>query len=104
MAADRPQARGDRALPRAAQEAGIGGVVCHALYLVNLAAPDDAIYEKSIATMRATVDAALRDRRGRRSIFHVGSHLGAGFETGLERGVCGARRRSSSAARATPGC
>ena len=30
-------------------EAGIGGVVCHALYLCNLAAPDDEIYEKSIA-------------------------------------------------------
>jgi len=33
-------------------EAGIGGVLCHALYLCNLAAPDEAIYEKSIATMR----------------------------------------------------
>ena len=39
-------------------EAGIGGVVCHALYLCNLAAPDDEIYEKSIQTMRSTVDAA----------------------------------------------
>ena len=33
----------------------------------------------------ATVDAATRDRGRRRSIFHVGSHLGAGFEAGLER-------------------
>ena len=33
-------------------EAGIGGVVCHALYLCNLGATDDAIYEKSIATIR----------------------------------------------------
>src|SRR5262249_47759931 len=30
-------------------EAGIGGVLCHALYLCNLAAPDDAVYEKSVA-------------------------------------------------------
>ena len=30
-------------------EAGLEGVVCHALYLCNLAAPDDGIYEKSVA-------------------------------------------------------
>src|SRR5271170_249260 len=40
-------------------EAGIGGVVCHALYLCNLAAPDDVIYEKSIVALGATVDAAV---------------------------------------------
>jgi deoxyribonuclease IV len=65
-------------------EAGIGGVVCHALYLVNLAAPDDAIYEKSIRAMRSTVDAASAIGADA-VIFHVGSHLGAGFEVGLER-------------------
>jgi deoxyribonuclease-4 len=65
-------------------EAGIGGVVCHALYLVNLAAPDDAIYEKSIRAMCSTVDAASAIGADA-VIFHVGSHLGAGFEVGLER-------------------
>jgi deoxyribonuclease-4 len=65
-------------------EHGIGGVVCHALYLVNLAAPDDVIYEKSIATMRTTVDVACAIEADG-VIFHVGSHLGAGFEAGLER-------------------
>ena len=65
-------------------EHGIGGVVCHALYLVNLAAPDDAIYEKAIATMRTTVDVACAIEADG-VIFHVGSHLGAGFEAGLER-------------------
>ena len=30
----------------------MGGVLCHALYLCNFAAPDDAIYEKSIAALR----------------------------------------------------
>jgi deoxyribonuclease-4 len=65
-------------------EAGIGGVVVHALYLCNLAAPDDVIYEKSIRTMQTTVDAACAiDADG--VIFHVGSHLGAGFEAGLDR-------------------
>ena len=40
-------------------EAGIGGVVCHALYLCNLAAPDREIYEKSVTAMCATVDTAV---------------------------------------------
>jgi deoxyribonuclease-4 len=65
-------------------EHGIGGVVCHALYLCNLAAPDDEIYRKSIETMRNTVDAACAIEADG-VIFHVGSHLGAGFEAGLER-------------------
>ncbi len=68
------------------REAGIGGVVCHALYLCNLAAPDDAIYEKSIATLRATIDTASAIGADA-VIFHVGSHLGAGFESGVERTV-----------------
>jgi deoxyribonuclease IV len=66
------------------REAGVGGVVCHALYLCNLAAPDDEIYEKSVQTMRATVDAACAIEADG-VIFHVGSHLGAGFEAGLDR-------------------
>lgn len=65
-------------------EAGIGGIVCHALYLCNLAAPDDEIYAKSIQTMRNTMDAASAIEADS-VIFHVGSHLGAGFDAGLER-------------------
>lgn len=67
------------------KEAGIPALV-HALYLVNLAAPDDAIYSKSVDTMRSTVDAACAIEADA-VIFHPGSHLGAGFETGLERMV-----------------
>jgi deoxyribonuclease-4 len=66
------------------REAGIGGVVCHALYLVNLATTNDEVYDKSVATMRATVDAACAIEADG-VIFHVGSHLGAGFEAGLDR-------------------
>ena len=66
------------------EEAGIGSVVCHALYLVNLASPDPVIYEKSITAMRASLEAA--DAIGAEGvIFHVGSHLGAGFDVGLEQ-------------------
>ena len=67
------------------EEAGIPALV-HALYLVNLAAPDDAIYSKSVDTMRATVDAGCAIEADA-VVFHLGSHLGAGFETGLERVV-----------------
>jgi deoxyribonuclease-4 len=65
-------------------EQGIGGVVCHALYLCNLAAPNEEVYEKSIATMRSTVDVACAIGADG-VIFHVGSHLGAGLDAGLER-------------------
>ena len=67
-------------------EAGLTGVVCHALYLVNLAAPDDAVYEKSVAAMCATMTTA-KAIEADAVIFHVGSHLGAGFDAGLARVV-----------------
>ena len=67
------------------ETAGLPALV-HALYLVNLAAPDDVIYSKSVETMCATVDAACAIDADA-VIFHLGSHLGAGFETGLERVV-----------------
>jgi deoxyribonuclease-4 len=64
--------------------AGIGGVLCHALYLCNLAAPDDAIYEKSVAALRNTTEVACGIGADG-VVFHVGSHLGSGLEIGLER-------------------
>jgi deoxyribonuclease IV len=68
------------------EQAEIRAVFCHALYLCNLAAPDDTIYEKSVATLSSTVDVACAiGAEG--VVFHVGSHLGAGFEQGSERVV-----------------
>jgi deoxyribonuclease IV len=67
------------------QETGLP-VLVHALYLVNLAAPDEAVYGKSVETMQSTVDAACAIDADA-VVFHVGSHLGAGFEAGLERVV-----------------
>jgi deoxyribonuclease-4 len=72
-------------------EAGIGGVVCHALYLGNLATPDDEVYEKSIATIRATLDAGTAIGADA-VVFHVGSHLGAGFAAGRVRVVAALER------------
>jgi deoxyribonuclease-4 len=72
-------------------EAGIGGVLCHALYLVNLASPKDDLYEKSVSTLEATMDIACSIEADG-VVFHVGSHLGAGFEAGLDRAVPALRR------------
>jgi deoxyribonuclease IV len=65
-------------------EAEIDGVFCHALYLCNFAAPDDEVYRKSVAALRNTMEVACAIEADG-VVFHVGSHLGAGFDTGLER-------------------
>jgi deoxyribonuclease IV len=66
------------------RELGIGAVLVHALYLVNLASPNDDLYSKSTSTLRSTVDTACTIEADA-VVFHVGSHQGAGFEAGLER-------------------
>jgi len=68
------------------EDTGVGSVVCHALYLVNLASSNPELHAKSVAAMRATLRAASAvGAEG--VIFHVGSHLGAGLAAGLERAV-----------------
>jgi deoxyribonuclease-4 len=68
------------------EELGIGAVSIHALYLLNLASPKDDFYERSVDVLRKTVDTACAI--GAESVvFHVGSHLGSGFEAGVERVV-----------------
>src|SRR6059058_6103317 len=68
------------------EELGIQAVTVHALYLLNLASPKDDFYEKSVTTLRSTMDAACAIEADA-VVFHVGSHLGSGFEAGLERMV-----------------
>ena len=85
----RPTAHSDEALARFREcraETGIDAVVCHALYLVNLASPDRTIRSKSVAAMRATLETASAIESDG-VIFHVGSHLGSGFANGLKRVV-----------------
>jgi deoxyribonuclease-4 len=58
--------------------------VCHAPYLINLAGTDEQTVERSEAVLAQ----ALRTARGMGAlavIVHLGSHLGSGFEAGLER-------------------
>jgi deoxyribonuclease-4 len=67
-------------------EAGIGGVLCHAVYLCNFAAPDPVTYERSVETLKNTMQVA-GGIGADGVVFHVGSHLGSGLEVGLERVV-----------------
>src|SRR5262245_54067251 len=64
-------------------QARVKFVSCHALYLVNLASRDRAVRENSLTALRATMETA--DAIGAEAVvFHVGSHLGYGFEEAVE--------------------
>jgi deoxyribonuclease-4 len=59
-------------------------VVCHASYLINMAGSDDAVVEKSAIALAACCEVASQ-LDAEAAIVHVGSHLGDGFEAGLDR-------------------
>ena len=65
-------------------ETGVAEPVAHASYLINLGSPDDALWEKSIASL------ALEVERGEALgigdlVIHPGAHVGSGEEVGLAR-------------------
>jgi deoxyribonuclease-4 len=64
------------------KEAKVGAVLCHALYLVNLASRDRQIRRKSLLALRSTIETA-RAIDADSVVFHVGSHLGYGFRDAL---------------------
>ncbi len=68
------------------REARIKAVSCHALYLVNLASADAEVREKSLVALRATMETA-RAIGADAVVFHVGSHLGFGFDAAVDRVV-----------------
>lgn len=65
------------------REARVEHVSCHALYLVNLASRDETVRENSLSALRATM-AAAQGIGAEAVIFHVGSHLGYGFDEAVE--------------------
>lgn len=73
------------------EEAGVRAVVCHALYLVNLAGADRDMHEKSVTAMQASLETA-RAIGADGVVFHVGSHLGKGLAAGYRRAVPALRR------------
>jgi deoxyribonuclease-4 len=65
------------------EEAGVRAVLCHALYLVNLATRDREIRSKSLASLRATMETAQAIGADA-VVFHVGSHRGYGFRDAVK--------------------
>ncbi len=65
------------------REARVRHVTCHALYLVNLASRDSEIRSKSFEALRATMETA-QGIDADAVVFHVGSHLGYGFDEAVK--------------------
>jgi deoxyribonuclease IV len=65
------------------RQAHVKAVACHALYLVNLASRDPAVRENSLTALRATMETAYAIG-SEAVVFHVGSHLGLGFDEAVE--------------------
>ena len=65
------------------REARVRHVSCHALYLVNLASRDREIRSKSFDALQATMETA-REIGADAVVFHVGSHLGYGFDDAVK--------------------
>ncbi|NOZ29600.1 MAG: deoxyribonuclease IV [Chloroflexi bacterium] len=66
------------------RETGIDPVVAHDAYLINLASPDEALWEKSL---NAFIDELERaEALGLLGlVMHPGSHVGAGEDVGIDR-------------------
>ena len=90
--ADNPTAWRRRAEPpselpafrRRLAELAIGPVAIHAPYLANLAGPDPALHQRSIAVLAAEMAAAAA-YGARFVVVHVGSHRGTGTAAGIDR-------------------
>jgi len=76
---------------------GIGPVVSHAAYLLNLGTPDDALWEKSV---NALVDELARaEQLGILGVvLHPGAHMGSGEEAGIARIAAGLNRAHAATA------
>jgi deoxyribonuclease-4 len=70
------------AFKQAAEETGIWPVFAHALYLINMATPDEALWRKSLDAL--TDDLERCEMLGLPGlVIHPGSHRGSGQEAGL---------------------
>jgi deoxyribonuclease-4 len=65
------------------REAGIRYVLCHALYLINLASPDRKLRRRSADALLATVAVAVEIDAD--VVFHIGSHGDAALAPSLRR-------------------
>jgi deoxyribonuclease-4 len=75
---------------------------CHATYLINLASPDRELYEKSVACLISNLSVG-RGMASSGVVLHVGSHMGAGFETVIKQIAEAFDRAFTTADQAPPG-
>ena len=68
------------------ERAGIGPVVLHTPYVINLATPDKELWANSLRGLAAAMVRAHELAAGP-VIVHCGNHLGAGTDAGSERAV-----------------
>lgn len=67
-------------------ETGIRPVVCHASYLINIGAPDEAIWHKSVEALVVELE-RCELLKIPYLVLHPGSHVEAGVEYGISRVV-----------------
>lgn len=66
------------------KESGLYPLVVHTSYLINLASPDDDLFEKSIDSFQVDLERARR-LGADFMVTHLGSHKGRGAEYGIKR-------------------
>jgi len=66
-------------------------VVIHTMYLLNLASPDDSLFERSVAALIEEV-ARAAVLGVDRVVTHLGAHVGSGIEAGIARVIEGLER------------
>jgi deoxyribonuclease-4 len=72
------------AFKEAVSETGIWPVFAHALYLINLATPDETLWHKSVGALTDDLERCEQlDLPG--LVIHPGSHRGSGEEAGIAR-------------------
>ena len=79
------------AFQKQSSEAGVRPVFIHGVYLVNLATSDPVGLERSVDALTWSLD-VCRQIGAQGTIFHLGSHRGAGFEAVLPQVVAAVQR------------
>jgi deoxyribonuclease-4 len=72
-------------------DSGIRHTIAHDSYLINIASPDDATWEKSIDALKVELD-RCDILRIPYLVSHPGAHMGSGFEAGIDRVVAAINR------------
>ena len=81
----KPRTEEELALYRETRErTGIAPVVAHAIYLINLASPDDLVRTRSNAAFREELS-RCHEAEIPYLVLHPGSHKGTGLDQGIER-------------------